>query len=114
MALIQPNMYGSGLKVSDIVQADCSKVKEGSQEIQEAEQNIEECFRLFQESEDCVEESWEGDAAKRFKVFRQRMDTAVAQVLGLSEHLSSQALLFANSTLRIDAEASDKAKGINN
>lgn len=111
MALIQPNMYGSGLKAADIVQADCSKLKEGSQKIQEAEQNIAESFRIFQESEDGAEQSWEGDTAKRFKVFRQRMDTAVAQALGLSGHLSSQALSFANTTLRIDAEASDKASG---
>lgn len=111
MALIQPNLYGSGLNVTDKVQADCGKLVEGSQEIQEAEQNIKECFRIFQESEDCVEESWEGDTANRFKVFRQRMDTVVAQALGLSGHLSSQALSFANSTLRIDAEASSKASG---
>lgn len=111
MAIIQPNKYGSGLKIADIVQADCSKIKEGSQAIQEAEQNIKEFFHRFQESEDWVEESCEGDTAKRFKVFRQRMDTSVAQALGLSEHLSSQALSFANSALRIDAEASNKARG---
>lgn len=111
MALIQPNLYGSGLNAVDKIQSDCSKLIEGSQEIQEAEQDITDCYTLFQEREDYAMKNWEGDTANRFKVFRQRMDVAVSQALGLSGHLSSQALSFANSTLRIDAEASDKASG---
>lgn len=108
MAVIQPNKYVDSLNMQDIVQVDCGKVKEGSREIQNAEQKVAEVFRMFQDAEDYAEHNWEGDTAKRFKVFRQRMDTTVSQALGLSGHLSNQALLFANSTLRIDAEAAEK------
>lgn len=110
MAII--NGCSGGIPQVNKIQADCEKLSAESKEIKASKDMLAECFASFCDSEDYMQNNWEGDTANYFKKYRERMDEEISKAMNVSEKLAELAAEFARTSKQIDEEAEQIAKGL--